>query len=710
MEHNIPVYQEFKRKIEENNKAIVITTMGTGKSYLTLEYLEENNLKALVICPRHTICNEWEKLTDKVDTITYHSFVKLKDYGDYDCYVFDEVHHSGSVTWEPVITKFMNETDKIVIGLTADPKRYSDNGKDMGEVLFDDSIVKGYTMAEAIEQKILPPITYICAMYDNGGFLSEYQRKNIDGRLLKKLEYSIENRGKIEEILKKDMPDGKRKCVVFTDSVDRITETEDVIRGVYPNATVWKIHSKLPASYNNKSIEEFRNSDEGFLITVDMLNEGLHIKGVNTVIMFRKTTSPTIYFQQIGRGMSAGKDERVTVFDFVGNNLNLKALSHRANDVRLFLTNSVSANSDQVIIKDYTRDILDVLDEIKKKLDNSWNPWEDDIIKNYYAKEGAAGCAKMLVNRTEGATRMRASMLGFTQSFWSEREDDIIRKCYKEKEIETSELRDLLPNRTLAACKSRAYALGCIEKVIREWSEEEDNILKEYYPAEGRKAFERLNNRGYHACLNRLKVLGVMSNKKKYSVWSDEEVEILKKYYPIEGMKCVKRLPDKTKNSIVSKKKELKLTYNSKVWTDKEDDILRKYYPIEGTKSYARIEGWSRSACDKRVEYLGLEKVNRASIPWNEEEDKVMMKYYPIEGAEGCAKRLNRTVASCKNRANILRVDAPIPKKLWTETEDNIIRDNIATLTYKELQKLLPDRTIKAISYRAGVLGVAKTK
>jgi hypothetical protein len=56
-----------------------------------------------------------------------------------------------------------------------------------------------------------------------------------------------------------------------------------------------------------------------FLFTRDVLNEGLDIPDVNTVLFLRPTDSLTIFLQQLGRGLrhAPGKD-CLTVLDFVG--------------------------------------------------------------------------------------------------------------------------------------------------------------------------------------------------------------------------------------------------------------------------------------------------------------------------------------------------------------------------------------------------------
>lgn len=56
-----------------------------------------------------------------------------------------------------------------------------------------------------------------------------------------------------------------------------------------------------------------------FIFVVDLYNEGVDIKSVNTILFLRPTESLTIFLQQLGRGLrlSEGK-ECLTVLDFIG--------------------------------------------------------------------------------------------------------------------------------------------------------------------------------------------------------------------------------------------------------------------------------------------------------------------------------------------------------------------------------------------------------
>lgn len=72
-----------------------------------------------------------------------------------------------------------------------------------------------------------------------------------------------------------------------------------------------------------ESVRELERGLLDYIITVDVFNEGVDIPSINQVIMLRQTQSPTVFVQQLGRGLrkAVGKDYLV-VIDFIGNYAN----------------------------------------------------------------------------------------------------------------------------------------------------------------------------------------------------------------------------------------------------------------------------------------------------------------------------------------------------------------------------------------------------
>ena len=69
-----------------------------------------------------------------------------------------------------------------------------------------------------------------------------------------------------------------------------------------------------------EAIEKLTKGELNIVFSVDMFNEGVDIKSIDMVIFLRPTESPTVFLQQLGRGLrkAKGKDY-VNVLDFIGN-------------------------------------------------------------------------------------------------------------------------------------------------------------------------------------------------------------------------------------------------------------------------------------------------------------------------------------------------------------------------------------------------------
>ena len=161
----------------------------------------------------------------------------------------------------------------------------------------------------------------------------------------------------------------------------------------------------------------------------------------------------------------------------------------------------------------------------------------------------------------------------------------------------------------------------------REWTEEENEMLKKFYPIEGTEVRDKLDGRTKKAIYAQARKLGL---KAPDDLWTEEENEILKKWYPIEGTKVVNRLEGRTMGAVHAQARVLGLKIFDK-WTEYENEILRKYYPIEGIKVKDRLRGRTKYSVRAQARKLGLPPPNDS---WTNEENEILRKYYSIEGAK----------------------------------------------------------------------------
>ncbi|MGR3319249.1 MAG: integrase repeat-containing protein [Candidatus Anammoxibacter sp.] len=90
----------------------------------------------------------------------------------------------------------------------------------------------------------------------------------------------------------------------------------------------YKVHSVKTRTENVSQLKKFsfakpKGNEIHILVAVDMLNEGIDIPMIDSVMLFRRTESPRIYLQQIGRSIRKHGVETPLIFDCVLNYRNV---------------------------------------------------------------------------------------------------------------------------------------------------------------------------------------------------------------------------------------------------------------------------------------------------------------------------------------------------------------------------------------------------
>ena len=163
----------------------------------------------------------------------------------------------------------------------------------------------------------------------------------------------------------------------------------------------------------------------------------------------------------------------------------------------------------------------------------------------------------------------------------------------------------------------------------RKWTEEENNILREYYPVKGYKeVIDRLEGRTRRAINLQAKKLGI---KAPDNTWTEEENTILRKYYPVEGIKVIDRLECRTKWAIITQARNLDLKKLSS-WTEDDDGILKEYYPSEGCKVTNRLNGKTKKAIKTRVNRLGIKYQKKNKYKYVHKNGNKYMVEFIVDG------------------------------------------------------------------------------
>jgi superfamily II DNA or RNA helicase/HKD family nuclease len=245
----------------------------------------------------------------------------------FDWVVVDEVHHGEAPTWRTLLEWIRPAS---LIGLTATPDRT--DGLDITRH-FGERITAEILLPEAIGRRLLVPFKYFgitdsidlrgiqCSRrfgYANSMQLVERAyveagRQWIDGVWRAILDH-VPNPGTMRAI---GFCSGVEHARTMRDALER-HRTESEARGGWGLKTE-SLDGGDSAERRDEVLGRLRRGEIHMVLVADLLNEGVDIPEVDTVLFMRPTQSRTIFVQQLGRGLRLHplKDE-LTVLDFIG--------------------------------------------------------------------------------------------------------------------------------------------------------------------------------------------------------------------------------------------------------------------------------------------------------------------------------------------------------------------------------------------------------
>tara|TARA_R110002050_G_scaffold118625_2_gene236101 strand:- start:6099 stop:9461 length:3363 start_codon:yes stop_codon:yes gene_type:complete len=330
--------QNIENLRKENDKALIISATGTGKTYLAaFDAKAYNPKKLLFVVHRLNIAKKametFQTIFGKsktmglysgqlreldrdfvfstVQTISKSNHLKQfsKDYFDY--IIIDESHRSGAESYIRLIEYF---NPRFLLGMTATPDRT--DGNDIYS-LFDHNIAYEIRLNKAMEENMLIPFHYygVTDLSVNDEILeneSDFSLLTANERVNKIIE-KIEFYGSDNGIT--------RGLIFCSKKIEAIELSEKFNQRGYKTVALTGDSSE---EERTRAIDQLESDDLeiklDYIFTVDIFNEGIDIPKINQVIMIRPTQSAIIFIQQLGRGLRK-TDEKyyLTVIDFIGN-------------------------------------------------------------------------------------------------------------------------------------------------------------------------------------------------------------------------------------------------------------------------------------------------------------------------------------------------------------------------------------------------------
>ena len=352
--HQIKVLEklQYEREIVHSYKNLIIAATGTGKTAISAFDFKDFNAKfqkehgrmarLLFVVHREKILKQarqtfrsvmvdsnfgeiWTgRISPGFRSNLNHLFITIQTLNNnwdtfaqmgrqyYDYVVIDEVHHSAAGSYRELFKRF---EPKIFLGLTATPERM--DGK---EIIpdFNNRFAAEIRLQEALNQQLLSPFDYFCVT-DDSVDLSRMACKGDKydtAQLNRAYNGNVQRFAIIQRALDNYVTDPHEcKAVCFCCSIEHAEYMERMLSENGYKALSLTSQSSTDVGHASEILSR---GEINYLCVADILNEGIDIPEIDTILFLRPTESLTIFLQQLGRGLRLSDGKTcLTVLDFV---------------------------------------------------------------------------------------------------------------------------------------------------------------------------------------------------------------------------------------------------------------------------------------------------------------------------------------------------------------------------------------------------------
>lgn len=332
------LYEIEKAREEGIEKGLLVSATGSGKTFISAfdakqfdvkrllfiahrqEILEQSLESFRIVHSEKTMAlfmgNEKDSEADfifaSIQTLSKDNYLRPEYFAPdgFDYIIVDEFHHAAAESYKRVLDYFK---PAFLLGLTATPYRM-----DQQDILSlcDNHIFYELPLFQAINRDILSPFRYY-GVYDETDY-GKVERRN-GAYVTESLERVYSDYAKETSVYEKYKAYGGKTTVGFCVSISHAEKMASYFRKKGVKAMA--VHSQMNIeSTREEIVKAFKEGHLNVVFTVDLFNEGVDIKEIDTVLFLRPTESYVVFLQQLGRGLRKfpGKKELI-VIDFIGN-------------------------------------------------------------------------------------------------------------------------------------------------------------------------------------------------------------------------------------------------------------------------------------------------------------------------------------------------------------------------------------------------------
>lgn len=232
----------------------------------------------------------------------------------FDVVIVDEFHHSAATTYSRLL-EHINPVQ--LLGLTATPER-----TDGQSVLawFGGDIAAELRLWDAIDQRRLTPFEYF-------GVSDQLDYSDISWKKGRGYDVSeLENLYTADDAWARRVVQTVQQHVDDTSTIGAIGFCVSIKHAEFMTKAFKKyglvaasISGETPSAERKALLSRLQRREINFLFAVDLLNEGVDLPNIDTLLMLRPTDSPVLFTQQIGRGLRLHPSKTCClILDFIG--------------------------------------------------------------------------------------------------------------------------------------------------------------------------------------------------------------------------------------------------------------------------------------------------------------------------------------------------------------------------------------------------------
>lgn len=231
----------------------------------------------------------------------------------WDYVVIDECHHSTAATYRELVERL---SPKLLLGLTATPER-----ADGVELLpsFGGRIAAEIRLWHALDRQLLAPFDYFGVADGTDLSAIDWRRGGYASEDLDALYTGDDRRAELViEQLRHHRGDVRAaRALGFCVSVAHAEFMARKFRDAHIPAEA--VHGESADAVRRGVRQRLERRELNVVFTCDLYNEGVDLPFLDTLLLLRPTTSPTVFLQQLGRGLRLHEGKTsCLVLDFIG--------------------------------------------------------------------------------------------------------------------------------------------------------------------------------------------------------------------------------------------------------------------------------------------------------------------------------------------------------------------------------------------------------